>query len=162
MGLRKYYLCNHLGNRECREFGEICYHRRPPAGGRGHNQRGEKRRRRAVILSDEVCRIENIPGISDVAVIVRILYELGAGVKVINKSTLEIDPRHIDSHIVPADLTKRMRASSYFMGAMLGRFSKARIAPPGGCDFGVRPIDQHIKGFEALGAKVVIDGGMAM
>ena len=116
----------------------------------------------AVILSDEVCRIENIPGISDVAVIVRILYELGAGVKVINKSTLKIDPRHIDSHIVPADLTKRMRASSYFMGAMLGRFSKARIAPPGGCDFGVRPIDQHIKGFEALGAKVVIDGGMAM
>ena len=114
----------------------------------------------AAILSDGVCRIENIPGISDVAVIVRILYELGANVKVVNKNTLEIDPRHIDSHIVPAELTKRARASSYFMGAMLGRFSKARVAPPGGCDFGVRPIDQHIKGFEALGAKVVIDGGM--
>ncbi len=114
----------------------------------------------AAILSDGVCRIENIPGISDVAVIVRILYELGANIKVINKNTLEIDPRHIDSHIVPAELTKRARASSYFMGAILGRSSKARVAPPGGCDFGVRPIDQHIKGFEALGAKVVIDGGM--
>ena len=114
----------------------------------------------AVILSDGVCRIENIPGISDVAVIVRILYELGANVKVINKSTLEIDPRHISSHVVPSDLTKKMRASSYFMGAMLGRFSRARIAPPGGCDFGVRPIDQHMKGFEALGARVVIDNGM--
>lgn len=114
----------------------------------------------AVILSDGVCRIENIPGITDVAAIVRILYELGANIKTINKNTVEIDPRHVNSYVVSADMSKRMRASSYFIGAMLGRFHRARVAPPGGCDFGVRPIDQHIKGFEALGAKVSIDNGM--
>ena len=114
----------------------------------------------AAILSDGICRIENIPNISDVTTLIRILYELGANIKMINKTTIEIDPRHITSHIVPIDMTKRMRASSYLLGAMLGRFSKARVAPPGGCDFGVRPIDQHIKGFEALGAKVSIDAGM--
>ncbi|MEG1887197.1 MAG: UDP-N-acetylglucosamine 1-carboxyvinyltransferase, partial [Oscillospiraceae bacterium] len=114
----------------------------------------------AVILSDGICRIENIPCISDVTMIVRILYELGASVKVINKTTIEIDPKNINSFVLPASMTSRMRASSYFIGAMLGRFKKARVAPPGGCDFGVRPIDQHIKGFEALGARVSIENGM--
>lgn len=114
----------------------------------------------ASLLSDEVCRIENIPEISDVTSIIRVLYELGANIKLINKNTIEIDPRHVSSHIVSMDMSKRTRASSYFMGALLGRFHKARVAPPGGCDFGVRPIDQHIKGFEALGAKVSIENGM--
>lgn len=114
----------------------------------------------AVMLSDGVCRIENIPCISDVSAIIRILYDLGASVKVIDKSTVEIDPTHINSFVLPSSLTSGMRASSYFIGAMLGRFKKARVAPPGGCDFGVRPLDQHIKGFEALGAKVIIDNGM--
>lgn len=114
----------------------------------------------AVLLCDETCRIENIPEISDVATLIRIIYELGGKVKVINGNTVEIDPSGISSFVVSADMSRRMRASSYFIGAMLGRFKKARIAPPGGCDFGVRPIDQHIKGFEALGAKVIIDNGM--
>ena len=114
----------------------------------------------AVLLCDGVCRIENVPSISDVNVIVRILYELGASVKVINESTVEIDPTNINSYVLSSDMSTKMRASSYFIGAMLGRFKKARVAPPGGCDFGVRPIDQHIKGFEALGATVTIDNGM--
>ncbi len=114
----------------------------------------------AVLLSDGVCRIENVPAISDVNVIIRILYELGASVKVINNTTVEIDPTHIHSHILSASMSSKMRASSYFIGAMLGRFKKAKVAPPGGCDFGVRPIDQHIKGFEALGATVTIENGM--
>ena len=114
----------------------------------------------AVVLCDGICRIENVPAISDVNVIVRILYELGANVKVINNNTVEIDPRHINSYTLSADMSSKMRASSYFIGAMLGRFKKAKVAPPGGCDFGVRPIDQHIKGFEALGATVTIDNGM--
>lgn len=114
----------------------------------------------AVLLCDEICRIENVPSISDVNVIVRILYELGASVKVIDNSTVEIDPAGINSFMLPASMSTKMRASSYFIGAMLGRFNKAKVAPPGGCDFGVRPIDQHIKGFETLGATVTIDGGM--
>ena len=113
----------------------------------------------AAILSDGVCRIENIPNISDVSTIVKILYELGADIKYINKSTIEIDPKNIRTHVVPYSMTKHTRASSYFMGAMLGRFHKADIARPGGCDFGVRPIDQHIKGFEALGAHVDVING---
>lgn len=114
----------------------------------------------AVLLSDGICRIENIPNISDVFAIIRILRELGADVRMINKSTVEIDPTHINSFVLPYEMTKRMRASSYFIGAMLGRFKKARVAPPGGCDFGVRPIDLHIKGFEALGASVTFENGM--
>ncbi len=65
--------------------------------------------------------------------------------KMINDSTIEIDPRGVNSYTVSSDMSNRMRASSYFMGAMLGRFNRAKVAPPGGCDFGVRPIDQHIK-----------------
>ena len=114
----------------------------------------------AVLLSDDVCRIENLPNISDVFAIIRILRELGADVRMINKNTVEINPAHINSYILPYDMTKRMRASSYFIGAMLGRFKRARVAPPGGCDFGVRPIDLHIKGFEALGAQVTMENGM--
>ncbi len=113
----------------------------------------------AVALSDGVCRIENVPNISDVADIVRILYDLGANVKSLDKSTIEIDPRGIHSHLVTNDMAHSMRASSYFIGALLGRFHQAMVAPPGGCDFGVRPIDLHIKGFQALGARVTITNG---
>ena len=114
----------------------------------------------AVILSDEVCRLENVPNISDTAAILRIMQELGADVRYIQKNTVEIDPRPIRSHTVTYEMTNRMRASSYFIGSILGRFHKALVAPPGGCNFGVRPIDQHIKGFEALGARVSITHGM--
>ena len=114
----------------------------------------------AAILSDGICRIENLPDISDVNELINILAELGAGVRGISSSAIEIDSTTISSYIVPAEKSKKLRASSYLMGAMLGRFSKAKVAPPGGCDFGVRPIDQHIKGFEMLGSKVVISDGM--
>lgn len=114
----------------------------------------------AVLLSDEPCVIENLPDISDVATILKTMQCLGAQIKSLNKSTCEIDPRHVNSFIVSKKMAEGMRASSYFLGALLGRMKKARVAPPGGCDFGVRPIDQHIKGFEALGAKMTIENGM--
>ena len=114
----------------------------------------------AVLLSDEPCVIENLPDISDVATILKTMQCLGAQIKSLNKSTCEIDPRHVNSFIVSKKMAEGMRASSYFLGALLGRLKKARVAPPGGCDFGVRPIDQHIKGFEALGAKMTIENGM--
>ena len=115
----------------------------------------------AVILSDGVCRIENIPDISDVNNILKILSQMGADIKKICKSTYEIDPTGIKTHIVPVEFSRNMRASSYFLGILLAKFGKARVSMPGGCDLGIRPIDQHIKGFNALGATVSIeDGGM--
>lgn len=114
----------------------------------------------AVLLSDGPCVIENLPNISDVATILKAMQVLGAQIKLVNKSTVEIDPRHVNSFVVSKKMAEGMRASSYFLGALLGRMNKARVAPPGGCNFGVRPIDQHIKGFEALGAKMTIENGM--
>lgn len=112
----------------------------------------------AAILAQDVCRIENIPNISDVSIMFKILGALGASVKMINKNTVEIDSRNVQFYSVPYDMTKHLRASYYFIGALLGRFGKANVAMPGGCNFGgVRPIDQHIKGFELLGAKVTIE-----
>ncbi len=114
----------------------------------------------AVLLSDGPCVIENLPDISDVSTILRTMQSLGAQIRMIDRSTVEIDPRHVNSFVVSKKMAEGMRASSYFLGALLGRMLRARVAPPGGCDFGVRPIDQHIKGFEALGAKMTIENGM--
>ena len=108
----------------------------------------------AVILADGVCRIENIPNIMDVATSLEILSSIGAQVRRLNKNTVEIDPRPISTHVEPHDLARHMRASYYCIGALLGRFGTARVSMPGGCYFGVRPIDQHLKGFTALGATV--------
>lgn len=107
----------------------------------------------AVILADEPCRIENIPNISDVTFIANILAEIGARIKRINKSTLEIDPTSIRTSIATYEQVKGMRASYYLLGALLGKFNQAQVAMPGGCDFGVRPVDQHLKGFAALGVR---------
>jgi len=115
----------------------------------------------AVILAGDVCRLENLPNISDVAVLGKLLQELGAVVTRVNKSTLEIDPRPINTYIARHDLVRNMRASYYLYGALLGRFNKARVPMPGGCFFGIRPIDLHLKGFEALGATAkVVENGM--
>ncbi len=114
----------------------------------------------AVLLSDSTCVIENLPSISDVTLILKVLQGLGAQVRLINKTTVEINPKNVNSFVVSKQMAEGMRASSYFLGALLGRMNRARVAPPGGCNFGVRPIDQHIKGFEALGAKMTIEGGM--
>ncbi len=115
----------------------------------------------AVILCDEPCQIDNIPNISDVSLISRILQQMGANVRRINKSSLYIDPTHINTCNAVTELVSRMRASYYLLGALLGRCGKAKVALPGGCNFGVRPIDQHLKGFEALGAKTqLVDGAI--
>lgn len=112
----------------------------------------------AAILSQDVCVIENLPtSISDVGYMMQILNQIGAKVKLINKHTIEIDSRHINSYIISHDMTKHLRASYYFIGALLGRFGRAKVALPGGCYLGPRPIDQHIKGFEALGATVSVE-----
>ena len=108
----------------------------------------------AALLVDGVCRIENIPQISDVTLLFSILEELGANVRVLNRHTVEIDSRHVHSTTPSFDLVRRIRASYYLLGALLGRFGKATVAMPGGCNFGVRPIDQHVKGFRAMGAEV--------
>ena len=108
----------------------------------------------AALLVDGVCRIENIPQISDVTLLFSILEELGANVRVLNRHTVEIDSRHVHSTTPSFDLVRRIRASYYLLGALLGRFGKATVAMPGGCNFGVRPIDQHVKGFAAMGAEV--------
>ena len=113
----------------------------------------------ATILIDGVCRIENIPNIDDVSTTLKILDSLGSQVRYINKNTVEIDNRFIHSYNVPHDLARHMRASYYFIGSLLGRFGIARVSMPGGCNFGVRPIDQHLKGFRALGADVDIEHG---
>lgn len=114
----------------------------------------------ATILSNGVCRIENVPNIDDVSFMCRILTEMGAKIKMINKTTLEIDSSHIVSPIASYDLVRHMRASCYLLGALVGRFFKAIVSLPGGCDFGVRPIDQHLKGLMALGARYKVEGGM--
>ena len=114
----------------------------------------------AAILVKGPCRIENIPSISDVSIFLEILYKLGADVRTVNKTTIEIDSTGIRNPVVPYELARKMRASSYLIGSLLGRFSCAKVAMPGGCDFGVRPIDQHIKGFEALSANVAVEHGM--
>ena len=108
----------------------------------------------AAILVDGVCRIENIPQISDVTAILKILEQLGASIRSINRHTVEIDSRHIHTTRTSYELSRKLRASYYLIGALLGRFGRAEVAMPGGCNFGVRPIDQHIKGFEILGSSV--------
>ncbi len=114
----------------------------------------------AVLLADSPCVIDNVPDISDVNAIFTVLRQLGAKVNKIDRATYEIDPSGVRSFVVTKEMSQSMRASSYFLGALLGRMRRAKVAPPGGCDIGLRPIDQHIKGFEALGARVTIDGGL--
>jgi UDP-N-acetylglucosamine 1-carboxyvinyltransferase len=116
----------------------------------------------AVLLVDSTCVIENLPDISDVDLILKTMAKLGAKINKLDENTAEIDPSGVNSYIVTKDMSSGMRASSYFLGALLGRMNKAKVAPPGGCDFGVRPIDQHIKGFEAMGAVVTIENDMVV
>ncbi len=114
----------------------------------------------ATVLAQGKCVIENIPNISDISVLFKILRSLGAQVRVLDRTTVEIDTTYIGEPVVPYELARYMRASYYLLGALLGRCNRASVSMPGGCNFGVRPIDQHMKGFESLGAKVSIDSGM--
>ena len=108
----------------------------------------------AALLVDGVCRIENIPQISDVTLILQILQELGADIRTVNRTTVDIDCSHIRNRQVPYELARKIRASYYLVGALLGRFGWAEVPLPGGCDLGGRPIDQHVKGFVSMGADV--------
>lgn len=113
----------------------------------------------AALMVQGICRIENIPQISDTDMLLTILSEMGAKVRYINKTTVEIDCTDARPEGAPYELMRRIRASYYLIGAMLGRFGYAKTTMPGGCNFGVRPIDQHIKGMKALGATADISGG---
>ena len=113
----------------------------------------------ACVLVEGKCTIENIPNVRDVALSLDILRKMGAAVRTVNKNTVEIDCTNIEGGTSDPQLVRKIRASYYLLGSELGRFGMARVAYPGGCDFGGRPIDQHIRGFEALGGKVSTDTG---
>ena len=112
----------------------------------------------AMLVPDE-CIIENLPAIDDVATSLEILRRMGADVTMLTKTSVKVNAKNFRPGESEFDLVKRIRASYYLLGAELGRFGRANVGYPGGCDFGSRPIDQHIKGFEALGAKVDVEGG---
>ena len=114
----------------------------------------------AALLVDGISEIDNLPYIDDVMKLKRAMEDLGAVVEVKDKHTLKIDGSTIFDYKAVNDYVGNIRASYYLIGALLGRFKKAEVAMPGGCNFGVRPIDQHIKGFEALGATVKVENGM--
>ena len=114
----------------------------------------------ATLLAQGPCVLENLPEISDVAISFHILKEMGASIQMLSRTSARIDTTFIKDPTVPYELAKRMRASYYFLGSLLARFGHANVAMPGGCNFGVRPIDLHLKGFKALGAQYEIDGGM--
>ncbi|MBQ8207083.1 MAG: UDP-N-acetylglucosamine 1-carboxyvinyltransferase [Bacilli bacterium] len=114
----------------------------------------------AAALINGKCRIDNVPNISDIKRCCEILEMLGAKIKFITPNEIEIDSTGVMEKEIPVDVTKKFRASYYFIGALLSRFGKASVGFPGGCNFGSRPIDQHIKGFETLGATVNCEGGM--
>jgi len=113
----------------------------------------------ATILSEGSCIIENVPDILDITILKNILKNLGAKIENLNSSTMKVDVSNVNSYVATDSQISKLRASYYLMGALLGKFKRAVVTFPGGCDFGVRPIDQHIKGFEALGAKVDIEHG---
>ena len=113
----------------------------------------------ATLLINGICTISNLPNISDVKIYCQILEHLGAKITWINKNEIKIDTRSITSTDAPLDLTRKFRASYYIIGSLLGRKGSVTVGMPGGCKLGARPIDQHIKGFEALGAEVTVGQG---
>jgi len=113
----------------------------------------------ATLLIDGVCTIENLPNISDIKISCEILEKLGAKITWNNKNSITIDTTNINTTKAPLDLTSKFRASYYLIGAMLSRKGEIEVGMPGGCKLGARPIDQHIKGFERLGATVTVEKG---
>ena len=113
----------------------------------------------ATLLIDGICTIENLPNISDIKISCEILEKLGAKITWNNKNSITVDTTNITTTKAPLDLTSKFRASYYIIGAMLGRMGEIEVGMPGGCKLGARPIDQHIKGFESLGANVTVEKG---
>ena len=113
----------------------------------------------AAIMTDETVIIDNLPDVRDINVLLDAMQEIGASVIRVDRHTARINGGKIGAHSVDYEFIKKIRASYYLLGALLGKYKEASVPLPGGCNIGSRPIDQHIKGFEALGAEVVIEGG---
>lgn len=116
----------------------------------------------AAVMTDEDVLIDNLPDVRDINVMLEAIAEIGARVERIDRHTVKINAATIHAIAVDDEYIRRIRASYYFIGALLGKYKSAEVPLPGGCDIGSRPIDQHLKGFRALGAKLEIDGGIVM
>jgi len=114
----------------------------------------------ASIMTDETVVIENLPDVRDVNVLLQAIESIGAIVTRVDRHTVKINGAHIHSLTIEDDFIKKIRASYYLLGALLGKYNKAAVALPGGCNIGSRPIDQHIKGFKSLGAEVKVERGL--
>ena len=115
----------------------------------------------AAIMTDGCCHIDNMPNVRDINVLLQAMEGIGAGINRVNENEVVITGKGMEADgIVDNEYIRKIRASYYLIGALLGKFRKAQVVLPGGCAIGARPIDQHIKGFEALGANVVIENGM--
>lgn len=114
----------------------------------------------ASIMTDETVTLENLPNVRDIRVLLQAMQEIGAKVEYVDKNTVKINGSHISSVSIDYEFIRKIRASYYLLGALLGKYRRSQVALPGGCNIGSRPIDQHIKGFKALGATVEIDQGM--
>ena len=117
----------------------------------------------AAVMTDKECVIENVPNVRDTRVLLQAISEIGAKVRYIDEHTVSISGgtiTNVDSLCVDDEFIRKIRASYYLLGALLGKYKRSQVALPGGCEIGSRPIDLHVKGFKALGARVVIDGGM--
>ena len=113
----------------------------------------------AAIMTDETVRIENLPDVNDINVLLDAIAGIGAMVQRTDRHTVKINAKAIHDFNIEYDYIKKIRASYYLLGAMLGKYKHAEVALPGGCNIGSRPIDQHLKGFRALGADVEIEYG---
>lgn len=114
----------------------------------------------AAVMSDEPCIIDNMPDVRDTAVMLQAIESIGGVVERVDRHTVSILGRNIVDQTIDNDYIKKIRASYYLLGALLGKYKKAQVTLPGGCNIGLRPIDQHMKGFKALGASVKIEHGM--
>lgn len=114
----------------------------------------------AAMMSDEPVTINNLPDVKDIRVMIEAMKDIGAEVSFIKKGTIVVDPKNLDTEVVNSEAIKQIRASYYFIGALLGKYNKAAVSLPGGCNIGSRPIDQHVKGFKMLGADVEIKHGI--
>ncbi|MBU9727676.1 UDP-N-acetylglucosamine 1-carboxyvinyltransferase [Diplocloster modestus] len=114
----------------------------------------------AAIMTDETVEIDNLPDVKDVNVLLKAIQEIGGKVERLNRHSVRLNGSMIGSVVVENDYIKKIRASYYLLGALLGKYKRAEVALPGGCNIGSRPVDQHLKGFRALGARIDIKHGM--
>ena len=114
----------------------------------------------AAIMTDETVLIENMPDVRDTNVLIQAMESIGVIVKRLDRHTVKINASNVHDVVIEDDFIKKIRASYYLLGALLGKYKKAEVSLPGGCNIGLRPIDQHIKGFRALGADVRIEHGL--